>query len=101
MRAAAAAASQPAWPPPTTITSKRASIKKFSKDAGLVANAGLTVKSSALRCFMAMFHVKHATPEHCDVDVNVSFTNTEIPKDDVQNILDIDSASESAKRRRS
>jgi hypothetical protein len=26
MRAAAAAASHPAWPPPTTITSKRASI---------------------------------------------------------------------------
>ncbi len=50
---------------------------------------------------MAMFHVKHAPPEHCDVDVNVSFTNTEIAKDDVQNILDIDSASESAKRRRS
>jgi hypothetical protein len=30
MRAAAAAASQPAWPPPTTITSYRASIGIFS-----------------------------------------------------------------------
>ena len=47
-----------------------------------------------------MFHVKHAPPEHSDVVVNVSFTNTEIAKDDVQNILDIDSAGESAKRRR-
>ena len=34
MRAAAAAASQPAWPPPTTITSKRASIA-FSTVASL------------------------------------------------------------------
>jgi hypothetical protein len=48
-----------------------------------------------------MFHVKHAPPEFSDVVVNLSFTNTKIAKDDVQNILDIDSASESAERRRS
>ena len=48
-----------------------------------------------------MFHVKHVPPEHSDVVVNDSFTNTKIAKDDVQNILDIDSASESAERRRS
>ena len=47
-----------------------------------------------------MFHVKHAPPEHFDVVVNFSFTNTKIAKDHVQNILDIDSASESAQRRR-
>jgi hypothetical protein len=45
-----------------------------------------------------MFHVKHAPAEYSDVVVNVSFTNTKIAKDDVQNILDVDSASESAKR---
>ena len=33
--------------------------------------------------------------------LTISFTNTEIAKDHVQNILDIDSASESAERRRS
>ena len=49
--------------------------------------------------FLAMFHVKHLQPEHSDVVVNFSFTNTKIAKDDVQNILDIDSASESAQRR--
>ena len=35
------------------------------------------------------------------VVVNVSFTNTKIAKDHVQNILDIDSAGEPAERRRS
>ena len=50
--------------------------------------------------FLALFHVKHTLPEHSDVVVNFSFTNTKIAKDDVQNILDIDSASESAQRRR-
>ena len=73
---------------------------KVLQAAGLVANAGLTVKNSDLRCFLAMFHVKHALPEHSDVVVNVSFTNTKIAKDHVQNILDIDSASQSAERRR-
>jgi hypothetical protein len=43
-----------------------------------------------------MFHVKHTPPGHFDVVVNLSFTNTKIAKDHVQNILDIDSASESA-----
>jgi hypothetical protein len=73
---------------------------KILQDVGLVANAGLTVKNAVRRSFLAVFHVKHAPPEHFDVVVNVSFTNTKIAKDDVQNILDIDSASESAKRRR-
>ena len=44
----------------------------------------------------ALFHVKHAQPTH-HVGVNNSFTNTEIAKDDVQNIFDINPASESAK----
>jgi hypothetical protein len=35
---------------------------KTLQDAGLVANAGLTVKNAALRYFVAMFHVKHALP---------------------------------------
>jgi hypothetical protein len=48
-----------------------------------------------------MFHVKHTLPVHFDVVVDFSFTNTKIAKDHVQNILDIDSASESAERGRS
>src|SRR5580700_2996714 len=68
---------------------------KILQDAGLVANAGLTVKTAIKRSFLAMFHVKHVPPEHPDVVVNDSFTNTKIAEDDVQNILDIDSARES------
>ncbi len=60
MRAAALAASQPAWPPPTTITSKRPSIG-LSKKKAVVAMAGLPVKAliAALAGQRPMFHVKH------------------------------------------
>ena len=47
-----------------------------------------------------MFHVKHSRQRSFDVAVNESFTNAKIAKYHVQNIFDIDSASESAERRR-
>ena len=73
---------------------------KILQDAGLVANAGLTVKTRPYVAPWAMFHVKHALAERSDVVVNDSFTNAKIAKDNVQYIFDIDSASESAQRRR-
>ena len=47
-----------------------------------------------------MFHVKQTPPEHFDVVVNFSFTNTKIAKDHVQNILDVYLANELAQRGR-
>ena len=54
MRAAAAAASQPAWPPPITMTSKRASISTLRMRGVFSEGAGQRSKSGA-----CMFHVKH------------------------------------------
>src|SRR5674476_659446 len=56
MRAAALAASQPAWPPPITMTSNFAHIFSFRLECGVVAEAPGRVKT--LR-FCGMFHVKH------------------------------------------
>jgi hypothetical protein len=44
-----------------------------------------------------MFHVKHDADDTSAKTVNDSFTNTEIAEDRVQDILDINSANESAK----
>src|SRR5579862_6933820 len=60
MRAAAAAASQPAWPPPITMTSKSVVIgfeipnsRRFTKESGWVKEP--------------MFHVKHGGQGDCGV----------------------------------
>ena len=45
MRAAAAAASQPAWPPPTTMTSKRAYTSILHKGCRVLSGAGRKVKA--------------------------------------------------------
>src|SRR6185295_6056393 len=54
MRAAAAAASQPAWPPPITATSNRISID--TSEGAVVAEAARWVKNHG---FSQVFHVKH------------------------------------------
>src|SRR5208282_1786579 len=89
MRAAAAAASQPAWPPPTTITSKPASIAILREQAPFSQGQGRNHAKSA-----PLFHVKH-TPR----GVNQSFTNTEIAEDNVEDVLDIHPAGQPAERR--
>src|SRR5258706_8617722 len=75
MRAAAAAASVPAWPPPTTITSKWPSITGSAR--GLVANGQKGVKTQ-------LFHVKQLFPD------------AKVPENDVQDVFHIDLAGEAA-----
>src|SRR5689334_6279197 len=80
MRAEACAASQPAWPPPTTMTSK-----KFM--AAFIARIRGAVKT---------FHVNQrgAKPgravSHETAGINFSFTNTEVLEDLAQHVLDAD-----------
>src|SRR5262245_7641133 len=54
LRAAAAAASQPAWPPPISTTSNRLAID--TSDGAVLAEAPVGVKTTRFR---QMFHVKH------------------------------------------
>src|SRR5262245_31799086 len=54
LRAAAAAASQPAWPPPITTTSNRLAI--YTSEGAVLAEASVGVKTTRFR---QMFHVKH------------------------------------------
>src|SRR4029077_5231579 len=71
----------PAWPPPTTITSKGRFIASPNPGAVLV-NALAPVKT--------VFHVK----QH---PINDSFTNAEVAEDLVEHVFDIDAAGQSAK----
>src|SRR5437899_3541846 len=102
MRAAALAASQPAWPPPMTMTSNnscRTIIADFYRGA---TKAG---SSKFARC---MFHVKRPAPEpgtramfhvkHPPYEMNeeILLANTKIPKDHIQNVLNVDPSQEPA-----
>src|SRR5438552_4796695 len=61
MRAAAAAASQPAWPPPTTITSYCPSIA-YKPSAALLPNSAPIVYFALVSpTFGGAFHVKHGS----------------------------------------
>src|SRR5207253_543897 len=77
IRAAAAAASQPACPPPITMTSN------FVLTAELLPE-GARANKAASRPGREMFHVKHLGRE--------LLSDTEIAEDDVEHVLDIDPA---------
>src|SRR5262245_61077423 len=88
MRAAAAAASQPAWPPPTTMTSYRAFIVPNSPSAELLPDCGWSVHfQTVLRLRWGVSretsHASHARY------LRPLFADTKIPKDHVENILHI------------
>src|SRR5215207_6288384 len=108
IRAAAAAASQPACPPPITITSKlvmgrsgSVSIRPVAFGQALQDRSGVADDSSRLRIEVwnacaALFHVKHR-PFPLS---RYLFSNTEVSKDHVENILHVDPASQPPQRSR-
>src|SRR5215510_1590317 len=107
IRAAAAAASQPACPPPITATSNRYTIKTsggaFSEGAGRGQNRGfienvsretlrLTGLWRKLRAFICQqIHQNLADPR---VIHERSLPNTEIPENHVENVVNIDATGE-------
>ena len=80
-RAAAAAASHPAWPPPTTMTSK----SWFMRRSILNPRTDVKTPNSTL---YHRFHVKQ---------VKRLFTDAEIAKDRIENLFDIDAPGQAAK----
>ena len=96
MRAAAAAASTPAWPPPMTMTSNAFMgryVSYFSgfaskRDRGMVA-INVSRETSRRLNQKNVFHVKHW---------GRLFTNTELAEDFSQNILHPDAAGHPSKR---
>src|SRR5215469_2868281 len=74
IRAAAAAASQPACPPPITMTSKRKSIWQVSRIARVLS---MNQPAGKLKTASTVFHVKHGGHHR-------SFTDAEIPEDHVE-----------------
>src|SRR5215475_13621506 len=92
MRAAAAAASQPAWPPPTTMTSYRAFIVPNSPSAELLPDCGWSVHfQTTLRL---RWRVSRETPQRSMHASHARylrplFADTKVPEDHVENILHI------------
>src|SRR5260221_8978401 len=70
MRAAAAAAPQPAWPPPITMTSKRESIGQSRMARFYRSNRRRS--KYAWRGDYHMFHVKHGTPGRLLPDTEIA-----------------------------
>src|SRR5437868_5653079 len=94
IRAAALAASQPAWPPPITMASKESTREIMPR---LLSRSWKTRKQELLDDLGCLFHVKHwglwsrwnVSRETTPWSRERSLTYTELPEDDVQNILDI------------
>src|SRR5262249_28327761 len=83
MRAAAAAASQPACPPPITMTSN------LFMDAQDIDELWRKIGDS-LDCFPSIVSRETAR----------LFADTEFPKDDIEQVLDVDTPSDAAERSR-
>src|SRR5256885_12029279 len=97
MRAAAAAASQPAWPPPITMTSNdsrgvimvRTSIVE-QPNPEAVSSLAASVSRETARVpagRLGMFHVKHFVNS---LNEGILLSDTELPEDHIENVLDID-----------
>src|SRR5690606_14820746 len=89
-RAATAAASQPACPPPITITSNRSIVAPLAVSGMGVKPAMFHVKRSLRRCVeRAMFHVNHrgTTPSMVSRE---SLAHAERRKDGSQNLFRTD-----------
>src|SRR5882724_6186253 len=102
MRAAAAAASQPAWPPPMTMTSKicegavmgRTSILERSNPKAVSGRWGrmFHVKRGSW-AGPALFHVKRFVNR---LNEGILLSHTELAEDDVEDVFDIDPAKQPA-----
>src|SRR6202043_3166875 len=106
MRAAALAASQPAWPPPMTMTSNDSCAGIMARTSTArtptpedVSRETSTRNSTQTRCVELwapqMFHVKHPAGRRGFVNgrnERVLLTDTELAEDHVEDVLEIDPA---------
>ena len=105
MRPDAAAASQPAWPPPMTMTSNdledavmdRTSIAEWQKPKAVSRALGQPVsrETSGMGNQRATFHVKQSVNR---LNEGILLSDTEFPEDDVQDVLDVDPAEQATER---
>src|SRR3954466_850292 len=101
-RADALAASQPAWPPPMTMTSNSACwaiMRDFYPDR---------LKPGSRKVYLILFHVKRRSsrvlrcftenrPQQMNEEILLAYT--EVPEDRIQDVLDIDPPQQPAQRK--